>query len=206
MISLVPFLSVTAVSLFAFAHLQFISESQQSDSNLYIADLYISNLIAILTATFEFKNETTYDATFVIQIMFAFLIGILLLNILIAVISNDFTEVMNNSKRILLKNRLKFLLELNPKGGLEWSGKPRKALFSFLEEEVDETEIDLLMGMTARYQSQIVKLQKEMENCKDEMKKCNQEMNNCKEEMKNATKAPGQRPPNSNSQQEGKDE
>ena len=164
--SLVPFLFVTAASLLAFAHLQFICDSNSTN----ISEIYVSNLIAVLSATFEFKDEITYDAAFVIKIMFTFLIGILLLNILIAVISNDFTAAMENSKRIVLKNRLNFLLELKSIGlktsALAQRGKSKNARFSFDEEEND-TEIDILMRMTARYQSQIDELQKGM---REEMK------------------------------------
>ena len=168
--SLVPFLFVTAASLLAFAHLQFICDSNSTN----ISEIYVSNLIAVLSATFEFKkddeDEITYDATFVIKIVFTFLIGILLLNILIAVISNDFTAAMENSKRIVLKNRLNFLLELKSIGlktsALAQRGKSKNARFSFDEEEND-TEIDILMRMTARYQSQIDELQKGM---REEMK------------------------------------
>ncbi len=110
---------MTAVLLAAFAHVTFISDAQNAlrDENknideVNILDHYVSNLHIFLTSEFEFEEKPIYDNVFYVRILFAFTIGILLLNILIAVISNEFTEVMANSKRAFWKNRLVFIVEI----------------------------------------------------------------------------------------------
>ena len=123
MIRLIPFLIVTFVLLAGFAHLKFIAEAQksiQSNPNNVIVPFsdgifvfYLNNLQTFLTSEFEFDENQVHDRAFVVQVLFAFVIGILLLNILIAVISNEFTEVMANSRRAFWHNRLKFLVEVN---------------------------------------------------------------------------------------------
>ena len=92
------------------AHMLLIAEAQE-DSNETPESYYFQSLELFLGGGFD-VNGPSKIAT-VTSTIFAFVIGILLLNILIAVISSEFTKVVANGTSAFWRNRLNFLVEIH---------------------------------------------------------------------------------------------
>ena len=90
-----------------------------------IKDSYFHSYSMVFTGDWSFLDKAT-GAHSVLMIFFAFTIGILLLNIIIALISNVFTEVEQNGQRAFWLKRLRFINEL----------QSLKALLDFLPLEI----------------------------------------------------------------------
>ena len=76
-----------------------------------LEDSYFHSFSMVFTNDWSFLDKAT-GAHSVLMIIFAFFIGILLLNIIIAVISDGFTEVKQNGQRAFWLKRLRFISEL----------------------------------------------------------------------------------------------
>ena len=79
-----------------------------------ISSSYFQSFAKLLTTNFEFLDwkPVNWQQT-AISFCFAIVVGILLLNILIAQISNVFTEVTDESQTAFWPNRLEFVAEVN---------------------------------------------------------------------------------------------
>ena len=76
-----------------------------------LEDSYFHSFSMVFTNDWSFLDKAT-GAHSVLMTFFAFTIGILLLNIIIALISNVFTEVEQNGQREFWLKRLRFINEL----------------------------------------------------------------------------------------------
>ena len=79
-----------------------------------ISSSYFQSFAMLLTTNFEFLDwkPVNWQQT-AVSFCFAIVVGILLLNILIAKISNVFTEVTDESQTAFWTNRLEFVAEVN---------------------------------------------------------------------------------------------
>ena len=79
-----------------------------------ISSSYFQSFAMLLTTNFEFLDwkPVNWQQT-AVSFCFAIVVGILLLNILIAKISNVFTEVTDESQTAFWTNRLEFVTEVN---------------------------------------------------------------------------------------------
>jgi hypothetical protein len=92
--------------------------SDLSDEDYYnggwmcrLKDSYFHSFSMVFTGDWSFLDKAT-GAHSTLMIFFAFTIGIFLLNIIIALISNVFTEVEQNGQRAFWLKRLRFISEL----------------------------------------------------------------------------------------------
>mmetsp|Transcript_4877 Transcript_4877/g.9303 ORF Transcript_4877/g.9303 Transcript_4877/m.9303 type:complete len:826 (-) Transcript_4877:46-2523(-) len=114
---LLPFLFTAGLIVVMFAHMFRAMEQEIQDCdeayqwlcnsgwNQSLGLSYFKTLIMFLTDDgWDFGNG--YEMMSLLMILFAFITGILLLNVLIAVISNVFTEVFGNAEKAFWQNRL----------------------------------------------------------------------------------------------------
>jgi len=73
-----------------------------------ITDSYLKSLSLFLSGEWDFEEKSGVTLMFVLS----FIIGILLLNIVIAVVSNVFTEVTENAERAFWENRIAWISEM----------------------------------------------------------------------------------------------
>jgi hypothetical protein len=95
----------------------------------------------VFTGDWSFLDKVTGAQSVLLMTIFAFAIGILLLNIIIALISNVFTEVEQNGQRAFWLKRLRFMNELQSLNALR-DFLPQKLRNLGDEEEDDDTNSD----------------------------------------------------------------
>jgi hypothetical protein len=104
----------------AFAQMFFIASAgdrcndEGTEWECNISSSYFQSFAMLLTTNFEFLDwkPVNWQQT-AVSFCFAIVVGILLLNILIAKISNVFTEVTDESQTAFWTNRLEFVAEVN---------------------------------------------------------------------------------------------
>lgn len=74
-----------------------------------ITDSYLKSLSLFLSSEWDFEEKSGVSIMFALAII----VGILLLNIVIAVVSNVFTEVTENAERAFWENRISWIAEMN---------------------------------------------------------------------------------------------
>jgi len=118
--SLFPFLYVTSIIVMAFGHMFYVAgppngitcdEYDNGGWTCRLSDSYFQSFAMLLSGDWFFLNGPT-GVQSVLALIFAFLIGILLLNIIIALISNIFTDVEKDGQKAFWLSRLRFVNEL----------------------------------------------------------------------------------------------
>lgn len=109
---------------------------------------YLSALIMLLNSEWHFL-ENPKGVQSLLSIVYAFVLGVLLLNIIIALISIEFQDVILNSERAFWHSRYQSLCEADTiisfLGPLLTCGKDKKKKTSFSEyDEESESSIDLM--------------------------------------------------------------
>ena len=131
--SLIPFLFVTIVIVMAFSHMFHAAGPLEGASSCHggydsedlwtcsLSDSYFQSVAMLLSGDWVFfdSNKGLHSG---LAMIFAFVIGILLLNIIIALISNVYTDIESNSQKAIWASRLRFVVELGS----------MRSVFSFL--------------------------------------------------------------------------
>lgn len=128
---LVPFLFVTVIIVLAFAHMYYatcpppgiqcssgsastIEDAQYLDGawTCELSDSYFKSFTMLFDGDFEFFDEWSGIQS-TLSILFASVIGIVLLNILIAVVNDSFVKVSDDGENAFWPGRLHFLYEVD---------------------------------------------------------------------------------------------
>jgi hypothetical protein len=120
--SLIPLLFVTIVIVMAFSHMFHAAGPLEGASSCHdydsedlwtcsLSDSYFQSVAMLLSGDWVFfdSNKGLHSG---LAMIFAFVIGILLLNIIIALISNVYTGIESNSQKAIWASRVRFVNEL----------------------------------------------------------------------------------------------
>ena len=77
------------------------------------SESYISTLNMMLSGDYPFLGDYPHTQQEVLSMCFAFVIGVILLNVIIAVISDAFAEITDNSDKAFWADRYKFLADVD---------------------------------------------------------------------------------------------
>ncbi len=123
--TLMPFVFTTAFIIFAFAHLFYFAGprgEECGDSGLSFGDgdwtcsrpkAYVGVFHMLLTTDWPLLGTYPLDIQAILSILYAFVIGIVLLNLIIAVISTAFDEITSKSEETFWYNRRQVLSDVN---------------------------------------------------------------------------------------------
>ena len=119
-----PFLFTTTLITFMFAHMYRVKYFGEdcSDASIVaitsediwkscgtVAQSYQKSIFMFLSGDWDFVNRPGLGLTYA----FAFIIGVLLLNIVIAVVNNEFTDVQNAAENVFWDRRLSLMQEID---------------------------------------------------------------------------------------------
>ncbi len=153
---------MTSIIVIAFAHMFFAAGPPSGEAidprclgvgdnidtrwNCGLRASYFQSFSMFLTGNIDFLEEPDGMHS-VLAAIFGFIMGILLLNIIIAIISNVFSEIQQNSEKAFWANRLKFVNEIDnmkdvflPRILSCWCQRRRKAVVparrAFVEKDI----------------------------------------------------------------------
>ncbi len=127
---LIPFIFTSIVFIIAFAHLfriqyatgeECYSDAPWTDSDGWLDEWrscdisisYLKTLTMFLDAGNWAEHWSFNDSSIRLMIVFAFIVGLLLLNIVIAVLNNIFTEVQSSAEKAFWINRINTVCDIN---------------------------------------------------------------------------------------------